>query len=54
MCVCGVIGYAQITSGRLSATASATARDPSICLSMVRSLLCASPVTGRPRSSSAK
>src|SRR4051812_47991597 len=34
ICVCGVIGYAQITSGRHSATASATASDPSICLSM--------------------
>src|SRR3954453_18428964 len=33
MCVCGEIGYAQMTSGRHSATASATARDPSICLS---------------------
>ena len=29
MCVCGEIGYAQITSGRHSATASATAREPS-------------------------
>src|SRR5438309_2140170 len=34
MCVCGVIGYAQITSGRQSATASAIAWEPSICLSM--------------------
>src|SRR6516225_7861486 len=34
MCVCGVIGYAQITCGRHSATASATARDPSVCLSI--------------------
>src|SRR5512144_3143483 len=34
MCVCGEIGYAQITSGRHSATASATAREPSICFSM--------------------
>src|SRR3954462_8993592 len=34
MCVCGEMGYAQMTSGRHSATASATARDPSICLSM--------------------
>src|SRR5512135_3390124 len=34
MCVWGVIGYAQITCGRASATASATAREPSICLSM--------------------
>src|SRR3954447_17334945 len=34
MCVCGEIGYAAITSGRHSATASATAREPSICLSM--------------------
>src|SRR5947199_6226382 len=34
MCVCGVIGYAQITSGRHSAIASAVAADPSICLSM--------------------
>ena len=45
MCACGAIGCAQITPGRLSATASATARDPSICLSMALSLLCASPVT---------
>ena len=29
MCVCGEIGYAQITSGRHNATASATAREPS-------------------------
>src|ERR1700693_5599719 len=29
MCVCGEIGYAQTTSGRHSATASATAREPS-------------------------
>src|SRR5579862_3911721 len=34
MCVWGLIGYAQITSGRHSATVSATASDPSICLSM--------------------
>src|SRR3954451_11643638 len=34
MCVCGEIGYAAITSGRHSATASATAREPSVCLSM--------------------
>src|SRR5436309_14162639 len=34
ICVCGVIGYAQITSGRHSATASAMAREPSACLSM--------------------
>src|SRR5947209_14190453 len=34
MWVCGEIGYAQITSGRHRATASATARDPSVCLSM--------------------
>ena len=33
MWVCGVIGYAQITCGRHMATASATAREPSICLS---------------------
>src|SRR3954447_2072162 len=33
MCVCGEIGYAAITSGRHSATASATAFEPSICLS---------------------
>src|SRR5918994_4809625 len=32
MCVCGEIGYAGITSGRHSATVSATAREPSICL----------------------
>src|ERR1017187_3829494 len=29
MCVWGEMGYAQMTSGRHSATASATARDPS-------------------------
>src|SRR4051812_32432367 len=34
MWVCGVIGYAQITCGRQSAIASATAREPSACLSM--------------------
>src|SRR6187401_2721257 len=34
ICVCGVIGYAQITSGRHNATAWATASEPSICLSM--------------------
>src|SRR5690349_20590387 len=34
MCVCGEIGYAQITSGRHSATVSATAREPSSCLRM--------------------
>src|SRR4051795_5942105 len=34
MWVCGEIGYAQMTSGRHSATASATAREPSSCLSM--------------------
>src|SRR5262245_52498522 len=34
MCVCGEIGYAPITSGRQSATVSATAREPSICLSI--------------------
>src|SRR4030095_11591257 len=34
MCVCGVIGYAQITCGRHSATASATACEPSVCLSI--------------------
>src|SRR6266496_4909749 len=33
MCVCGEIGYAQITSGRHIATAAATACEPSICLS---------------------
>src|SRR5262245_17300971 len=33
-CGWGEIGYAQITSGRHSATVSATAREPSICLSM--------------------
>src|SRR4051794_14443607 len=33
MWVCGEIGYAPITSGRHSATVSATAREPSICLS---------------------
>src|SRR5262245_6104830 len=36
MWVCGVIGYAQITCGRHSATASATAREPSVCLSIGR------------------
>src|SRR5262245_52283881 len=34
MCVCGEIGYAPITSGRHRATVSATAREPSICLSI--------------------
>jgi hypothetical protein len=34
MWVCGEIGYAQMTSGRHSATVSATAREPSICLSL--------------------
>src|SRR4029079_843301 len=34
MCVCGVIGYAQMTCGRQSATASATACEPSVCLSI--------------------
>ena len=29
MCVWGEIGYAQMTSGRHNATASATAREPS-------------------------
>src|SRR5271157_2938327 len=33
MCVWGEIGYAQMTSGRHSATASATAREPSTCRS---------------------
>ena len=41
MCVCGEIGYAEITSGRHSATASATAREPSICLSTGRLRRCA-------------
>src|SRR3954447_20775011 len=36
MWVCGEIGYAPITSGRHRATASATAREPSSCLSMSR------------------
>src|SRR4051794_6864194 len=36
MCVCGEMGYAPITSGRHRATASATAREPSICLRMSR------------------
>src|SRR5205809_671685 len=36
MCVCGEIGYAQMTSGRHAATVSATARDPSICLGTSR------------------
>src|SRR5689334_8785921 len=36
MCVCGEMGYAAITSGRQSATVSATAREPSICLRMSR------------------
>src|ERR1051326_3272571 len=34
MWVCGEIGYAGITCGRQAATARATARDPSIWLSM--------------------
>ena len=34
MWVWGVIGYAQIDLGPAQATASATARDPSICLSI--------------------
>src|SRR4051794_12759153 len=33
MWVCGEIGYAQITSGRLAAIAAATACEPSICRS---------------------
>src|SRR4051812_30896443 len=33
MWVCGEIGYAGMTSGRHRATVSATAREPSICLS---------------------
>src|SRR5580692_9668782 len=33
MCVCGEMGYAQMTSGLDKATASATAREPSTCLS---------------------
>src|SRR4051794_238509 len=33
MWVCGEMGYAQMTSGRHMATASATATEPSICLS---------------------
>src|SRR6516225_2517468 len=41
--VCGVIGYAQMTSGRQRATASATAREPSICLSINRLAFPASP-----------
>src|SRR6185436_4650871 len=32
--VCGEIGYAQMTSGRQRPTASATAREPSVCLSI--------------------
>jgi len=32
--VCGVIGYAQITSGRQSAMVSAIACEPSACFSM--------------------
>src|SRR5262249_15686371 len=36
MCVCGVMGYAQITCGRQSATASAIAWDPSVSLSIGR------------------
>src|SRR6185295_13155700 len=36
MCVWGEIGYAAMTSGRQAATASATAREPSICLDMAR------------------
>ena len=34
MCVCGEIGYAETTSGRQSATARATACEPSIWLRM--------------------
>src|SRR5438034_11325032 len=34
MWVCGEIGYAEITSGRHSCTACATACEPSICLSI--------------------
>src|SRR5215470_8694498 len=34
MCVCGVIGYAQMTCGRHNATASATECEPSVCLSI--------------------
>src|SRR4051794_12937314 len=51
MWVCGEIGYAQITSGRHSATASATARDPSICLSTGQLLPLGAdePVSGRGR-----
>src|SRR5512143_1883783 len=41
MCVCGEIGYAQITSGRHKPTASATAAEPSVCLSMDGLLLLA-------------
>src|SRR5918993_3797187 len=36
MWVCGEMGYAQMTSGRHAATVSATAREPSICLSTGR------------------
>src|SRR3954466_908267 len=39
MWVCGEMGYAQITSGRASATASATAREPSSCFSMAHRLV---------------
>src|SRR5262252_5549827 len=39
MWVCGEIGYAGMTCGRHRATASATARDPSICLSTAHRLL---------------
>src|SRR5262245_59201541 len=38
MWVWGEIGYAQITSGRHSATASATACEPSFCSSMCQLL----------------
>src|SRR4051812_10192721 len=34
MWVCGEMGYAATTSGRQRATVSATAREPSSCLSM--------------------
>ena len=44
MCVCGVIGYAQITSGRQRATVRATASEPS---SWLVTMACAGAVARR-------
>src|SRR5688572_7019011 len=38
MCVCGEIGYAQMSSGRQRATVSATSTEPPSCLSTDRHL----------------